>query len=92
MAQMVSVQPNFQYKITWACRETEMKKALSILLVVLLLLSGGIWYFVTFQMDSMIESQIETLVSNSLGTQVSVGAVSTDIRAEFQTMVYQALE
>ena len=40
----------------------------------------------------MIESQIETLASNSLGTQVSVGAVSIDIRDVFQTMVYQALE
>ena len=27
MAQMVSVWPNFQYKITWACKETEVKKS-----------------------------------------------------------------
>jgi hypothetical protein len=80
MAQMVSVWPNFQYKITWACKETEMKKALSILLVLLFVVGGGVWYFVTFRMDSMIESQIETLASNSLGTQVSVGEVKTDIK------------
>jgi len=57
-----------------------MKKALSILLVLLLVVGGGVWYFVTFRMDSMIESRIETLASTSLGTQVSVGEVKTDIK------------
>ena len=56
-----------------------MKKAITILLV-LLLVVGGIWYFVSFRMDSMIASNIETRASASLGTQVTVGTVSTDIK------------
>ena len=56
-----------------------MKKAITILLV-LLLVAGGTWYFVSFRMDSMIASNIETRASASLGTQVTVGTVSTDIK------------
>jgi hypothetical protein len=57
-----------------------MKKAITILLVLILLVGGGIWYFVAFRMDSMIASQIETAASASLGTQVTVGTVTTDIK------------
>ena len=57
-----------------------MKKAITILLVLLLVVGGGIWYFVTFRMDSMIASQIESSASASLGTRVTVGTVSTDIK------------
>ena len=57
-----------------------MKKAITILLVLLLVVGGGIWYFVTFRMDSMIASNIETGASASLGTQVTVGTVKTDIK------------
>jgi hypothetical protein len=57
-----------------------MKKAIGILLVLLLVVGGGVWYFVTYRMDSMIQKQIETAVSVSLGTQVSVGEVTTDIK------------
>ena len=57
-----------------------MKKAITILLVLLLVVGGGIWYFVTFRMDSMIASNIETRASASLGTQVTVGTVKTDIK------------
>ena len=57
-----------------------MKKAITILLVLLLVVGGGVWYFVSFRMDSMIASNIETRASASLGTQVTVGTVSTDIK------------
>ena len=57
-----------------------MKKAISILLVLLLVVGVGIWYFVSFRMDSMIASNIETRASASLGTQVTVGTVKTDIK------------
>ena len=57
-----------------------MKKALTILLVLLLLVGGGVWYVVNFRLDSMIENRIETRASASLGTQVSVGTVETDIK------------
>jgi len=57
-----------------------MKKAISILLVLLLLVGGGVWYFVSFRMDSMIANNIETRASASLGTQVTVGTVKTDIK------------
>lgn len=57
-----------------------MNKALTVLLVLLLVVGGGVWYFVTYQLDSMIESRIETRASVSLGTQVSVGKVKTDIK------------
>ena len=57
-----------------------MKKAITILLVLLLVVGGGVWYFVSFRMDSMIASNIETRASASLGTQVTVGTVKTDIK------------
>ncbi len=57
-----------------------MKKAISILLVLLLVVGVGVWYFVSFRMDSMIASNIETRASASLGTQVTVGTVKTDIK------------
>lgn len=57
-----------------------MKKAITILLVLLLVMAGGVWYFVSFRMDSMIASQIESSASASLGTRVTVGTVSTDIK------------
>ena len=57
-----------------------MKKAITILLVLLLVVGGGVWYFVSFRMDSMIASNIETRASASLGTQVTVGTVITDVK------------
>jgi hypothetical protein len=57
-----------------------MKKAITILLVLILLVGGGTWYFVAFRMDSMIAGKIETAASASLGTQVTVGTVTTDIK------------
>jgi hypothetical protein len=57
-----------------------MKKAITILLVLLLVVGGSVWYFVAFRMDSMIASQIATSASASLGTRVTVGSVTTDIK------------
>lgn len=57
-----------------------MKKVLTTLLVLLLVLGGFTWYFVEYRMDSMIEHQIERAASRSFGTRVSVGAVKTNIR------------
>jgi hypothetical protein len=57
-----------------------MKKALTVLFVLLLLLGGAAWYFVTYRMDAMIEKQIETGGLISFGTRVSVGDVSTSIK------------
>ena len=34
-----------------------MKKAIAVLLVLLLVVAGGAWYFVAFRMDSMIQKQ-----------------------------------
>jgi hypothetical protein len=61
-------------------KESEMKKGISILLVLLLVVGGGIWYFVSFRMDSMIAHEIETSASVLLGTRVTVGNVKTDIK------------
>jgi len=57
-----------------------MKKTITILLVLLLVVAGGVWYFVTYRMDAMIANKIETAVSMSLGTRVSIGTVKTDIK------------
>jgi hypothetical protein len=56
------------------------KKAIGILLVLLLVVGAGVWYFVTYRMDSLIQKKIETAVSISLGTRVTVGEVTTDIK------------
>lgn len=57
-----------------------MKKVFTVLIVLLLLVGGAAWYFVTFRMDSMIEHQIEAVGAASLGTAVSVGEVRTSIK------------
>ena len=57
-----------------------MKKFLVILVAILLIAAVGVWYFVSFRLDGMIEQQIEEIGSRSFGSRVSVGAVKTDIR------------
>jgi hypothetical protein len=57
-----------------------MKKFVVVLLVLALLVGAGLWYFVSFRLDSMIETRIEQAGSQSFGTRVSVGAVKTSIR------------
>lgn len=57
-----------------------MKKFIVVLLVLALIVGGGLWYFVSFRLDSMIESRIEQAGTQSFGTRVSVGAVKTNIR------------
>jgi hypothetical protein len=57
-----------------------MKKVFIFLLAVLLVIGGGVWYFVSFRMDSMIEQQIERVGTTSFGSRVSVGSVHTSIK------------
>lgn len=57
-----------------------MKKVLVFVLGLLVVAGVAVWYMVTFRMDSMIQQQIETAASTSLGTQVTIGAVKTDIK------------
>lgn len=57
-----------------------MKKIFVVLSVLLLLAGAGVWYFVTYRMDAMIEQRIESAGSLSLGTRVSVGKVTTSIK------------
>jgi hypothetical protein len=58
-----------------------MKKALILLVGLVVLVGGAAWYFVAFKMDATIEKTIEKHASASLGTQVSVGSVKSDIKA-----------
>jgi flagellar basal body-associated protein FliL len=57
-----------------------MKKALGTILVLLVVVAVAAWYFVTQRMDGMIAAKIESAASATFGTQVSVGAVQTDIK------------
>jgi len=57
-----------------------MKKFIVVVLVLALIVGGGIWYFVSYRLDSMIETRIEQAGSRSFGSRVSVGAVKTNIR------------
>jgi len=57
-----------------------MKKVFLFVVVLLVLLGGVTWYFVTFRMDHMIGQRIEVAASQSFGTRVSVGGVKTDLR------------
>jgi hypothetical protein len=61
-------------------RSRNVKKFLLVLVAILLIVGVGVWYFVSFRLDGMIEQQIEEIGSRSFGTRVSVGAVKTDIR------------
>ncbi len=57
-----------------------MKKIIATLLILLLVIGAGAWYYVSFHMDSMIRNQIESASSSSLGTRVTVGSVETNIK------------
>lgn len=57
-----------------------MKKALTFVLVLVLLAGGALWYFVSFRLDGLIERKIEEAGTQALGTAVSVGQVTTDLR------------
>jgi hypothetical protein len=57
-----------------------MKKFLLVVVVLLLAAAGGVWYFLSFRLDGVIENRLEQAATLSLGTQVSVGAVKTNIR------------
>lgn len=57
-----------------------MKKIVVVLLVLALVVGAGVWYFVSYRLDSLIETRIEQAGSASFGSRVSVGAVTTNIR------------
>ena len=57
-----------------------MKKVLTVVLVVLLAVGLFAWYFVSFRLDGMIKSQIEEVGTRTLGTSVTVGSLSTDLK------------
>ena len=57
-----------------------MKKVFVTILVLLLLLGIAAWYFVSFRLDGVIKQQIEQVGSQTMGTSVSVGSVTTDLK------------
>ncbi len=57
-----------------------MKKVVVAILVLLLLAGVAVWYFVSFRLDGVIKQQIEQVGSRTLGTAVSVGSVTTDLK------------
>lgn len=57
-----------------------MKKLLIVVLAVILAAGLFAWYFVSFRLDGVIKTQIEKVGGQTLGTSVSVGSLSTDIK------------
>lgn len=57
-----------------------MKKVLVVLLVLVAVVGGTVWYFTTYKMDAMIEQQVEKAGTASFGTPVSLGKVETSIK------------
>ena len=51
------------------------------------MLAGGFaWYFMAFRLDGFIAGQIERVGTQTLGTQVTVGQVTTDIKGGAMTI------
>ncbi len=57
-----------------------MRKVFIALGLVVLVAAGFAWYFVNVRMDSMIKNQLEQAATASLGSNVQVGGVETDLR------------
>jgi hypothetical protein len=57
-----------------------MKKVLVVVLAILLLAGGAVWYFTAFKLDGMIKQQIEQAGTASFGTPVTVGSLETDLK------------
>lgn len=57
-----------------------MKKLAGVLLILILIVGGAAWYFVTYRLDALIEQEIESAGRMALGTSVQVGSVQTSIR------------
>jgi len=57
-----------------------MKKFLTFLLLVIVVVGGVAWYFTTYRMDSIIEHKVEQAGAAALGLPVSMGSVKTNIR------------
>ncbi|MEJ8567253.1 hypothetical protein [Elongatibacter sediminis] len=57
-----------------------MKKVFLTLGLIVLIGAGAAWYFVTYRLDGLIETEIEKAATVAMGSRVEVGGVSTDIR------------
>ena len=57
-----------------------MKKVFGVILVLVILAGGALWYFTAFKLDGMIKQSIEQAGANALGTRVSVGALETNLK------------
>lgn len=57
-----------------------MKKVVITVLALLLLAGIAVWYFTSFRLDGMIKQQLEQVGSRTLGTSVSVGSLTTDLK------------
>ncbi len=54
---------------------------LALILIIGLAVAGASFYFVTYRMDGMIASKIESAGSSALGTHITIGTVNTGISA-----------
>ena len=63
-----------------------MKKLLGVIVLLLLVAAGGIWYFTAFHLDNMVRDRIQQVATRSLGTAVTVGSVTTDIKGGSMTI------
>ena len=57
-----------------------MKKALVVILAVLVVAGGAAWFFTAFKLDGVIKKEIEKAGTASFGTPVSVGSLKTDLK------------
>ena len=57
-----------------------MKKIVVTVLLLVLLIAAGAWYFTAFHLDNLIKTRIEQVGSEALGSRVSVGAVKASVR------------
>jgi hypothetical protein len=57
-----------------------MKKVFLTLGLIVLVAVAAAWYFIAFQLDSVVETQIERAATLSLGSRVEVGGVRTNLR------------
>jgi hypothetical protein len=56
-----------------------MKKVFLTLGLIVLVGAGAAWYFLTYRLDSLIESRMERAATLAMGSHVEVGGVHTDI-------------
>ena len=57
-----------------------MKKVLMVVLGIILVVGIFAWYFVSYGLDGMIKAKMEEVGTQTFGTSVTVGSLSTDIK------------